>query len=400
MRKRLDRIYSVEAARRLARRVLPRAVFDYVDGGAEDEVTMARNRAAWQEIAFRPRMGIQVVDPDIATTVAGVDLSLPVLLAPCGLIRAMHPDGAIGVVQAARGAGTLAVVSTVAGTPPEDLCELEGPRWFQLYASNREVASELVGRARSAGFDGLMVTLDTPALGKRERDLSNGIPSPLRLDARSVLRLGAQVLARPGWSASMVSSGVRLGRRSSPPGSSAPTSAARVAMSASPFTWDDVAWMRERWQGPLIVKGVLTAQDARLALDCGADVVVVSNHGGRQLDGAPASARALVEVVDEVGSRCEVLVDGGIRRGGDVLKAIALGARAVLVGRPYLYGLAAGGRRGVERILEVIREEMERTMVLMGCRSLGELDRDWLEPTPPAQPEFRVARVRGDSGQT
>jgi isopentenyl diphosphate isomerase/L-lactate dehydrogenase-like FMN-dependent dehydrogenase len=242
----------------------------------------------------------------------------------------------------------------------------------------------MMSRADAAGYEALVVTLDTPALGNRERDVRNGVAPPLRLDARTAIALGPQVLARPRWAWRMMRDGVSMLGRPRPAQDDSTNrqsglgAAGAVAMLASPFTWADVAWMREQWSRPLVVKGVLSAEDARLAVDAGADALVVSNHGGRQLDGAPATARVLPEVVDAVGERIEILVDGGVRRGGDVIKALALGAKAVLVGRPYLYGLAAAGQHGVEQILDVLRAEMLRDMRLLGCPSLAQLDRSWL----------------------
>ncbi len=392
------RIHNVADARRLARRSLPRVVFDYVDGGAEDEVTMGENVQAFREIAFRPRMGIRVGSPRLGTTVLGTPVSLPVLLAPCGLIRLVHPDGALGAARAAKRAGTISILSTVAGTPPEELASEQGPRWFQLYAADRDVAEHLMARARSAGFEGLVVTVDTPALGNRERDVRNGVNNPIHLDLRTAMRLGPQILARPGWGLRMLRNGVQLaGRAPGTPVSDshdepqkvpaqpkqtherAATSASAVAMLASPFTWDDVSWMRSQWSGPLVVKGILSGHDAVVAADAGADAVIVSNHGGRQLEGAPATMRVLPEVVDAAGDRLEVLVDSGVRRGSDVVKALALGARAVLVGRAYLYCLAAAGEAGVDRMLDLLRTEMNRTLSLLGCPGVSDLDRSWLQ---------------------
>jgi isopentenyl diphosphate isomerase/L-lactate dehydrogenase-like FMN-dependent dehydrogenase len=391
------RIHNVADARCLARRTLPRAVFDYIDGGAEDEVTMGENERAFREIAFRPRMAVNVGRPRLDTTVLGTPVALPVLLAPCGLVQLMHPDGALGAERAAKRAGTVSVLSAVAGTPLETLADEPGPRWFQLYAAERDTAEQLMGRAADAGFESLVVTVDTPTLGNRERDVRNGVAGSLRLDARSAIRLGPQILAHPGWSLRMFRSGMRLFTRApgSPvttPGTGAQTtdgpgerpvgaasSAGAVVMLASPFTWDDIAWIRSRWSGHFLVKGVLSGDDAVLAAEAGADAVVVSNHGGRQLEGAPATMRVLPEVVAAAGDRLEVLLDGGVRRGGDVIKALATGARAVLVGRPYLYALAAAGEAGVERMLDIFSSEMSRTLSLLGCPGVSDLDRSWLQ---------------------
>ena len=378
-------LHSVAAARQRARRILPRVVYDYVDGGAEDEVTMAENEGALRAIAFRPRMAVAVAEPELRTTVLGTGVSFPVLLAPCGLVRLLHPDGAAGAGRAAAGRDTIWVLSTVAGATLESVAPAGGHRWFQLYApGGRPEAETMLARAEAAGYEALVVTVDTPALGNRERDVRNGVAPPLRLDARTAIALGPQVLARPRWAMRMMRDGVSMLGRPRPAGDDTANrdsglgAAGAVSMLASPFTWADVAWMREHWSRPLVVKGVLSADDARRSVDAGADAVVVSNHGGRQLDGAPATVRVLPEIVDAVGTSAEVLFDGGVRRGGDVVKALALGARAVLVGRAYLYALAASGQKGVEQILDALRAEMTRDLRLLGCPSVHDLDPSWL----------------------
>jgi isopentenyl diphosphate isomerase/L-lactate dehydrogenase-like FMN-dependent dehydrogenase len=257
--------------------------------------------------------------------------------------------------------------------------------WFQLYAGDRAEAEVLIDRAAAAGFGALVVTVDTPVLGNRERDVRHGVVPPLRIGPRNVVQLGPQILQKPVWAWRMARDGLKmLGAGSgSPSAGSARSGSGRIGgfSPASPISWSDIEWMRSRWTGPLLVKGVLTAQDAERAVACGSDGVIVSNHGGRQLEGAPATLRVLPEVVAAVGKETTVLVDGGVRRGSDVVKAIALGARAVLVGRPYLYGLAASGQAGVERVLEILEEEMSRTMALLGCRDLASLDASWLQAT-------------------
>ena len=389
----ITRVHSVAEARERARRVLPRALFHYIDGGAEDEVTMRDNEQAFRDVAFRPRMGTGVARPDLATTVLGTPLSFPLLLAPCGLVSVMHPDGAIGIARAASAAGTLSVCSTVAGNPLEQVAQaVSTPKWFQLYAPSRAEALPIIDRAQAAGFGALVITIDTPALGNRERDVRNGVAPPLRINAQTVLKLAPQVLARPRWLGRTAAHRLEVLRAeraaatnrtpadvTPPPEPGAQRRPREISMFHSPFTWDDIAWARTRWSGPLLVKGVLSGDDARRAVDAGCDSVIVSNHGGRQLDSAPATMRVLPDVVDAVGNRIEVLLDGGVRRGGDVLKAVAVGARAVLVGRPYLYGLAIAGESGVRRILEIFETEMIRTMALLGCHSVAELDRSWLD---------------------
>ena len=371
------RLHSVRDARRAARRRVPTVVFDYVDGGADDEVTMRRNAAAFADVTFRPRRGIGPVDPHLETTVLGTRVALPILLAPCGLVRLLHPDGPAGVARAAAARGTLSVLSTVAGSPVEEVTSAARvPMWFQLYAAGGLAEADgLCDRALDAGIEVLVVTVDTPALGNRTRDVRNGVAPPLRIDARNAAPLGMQVLQRPLWAAQLAATGIRLSTRGAGP---AGHGSGMLQAVASPFTWDDVAHLRGRWPGPLVVKGILSGQDARRAVEVGADAVVVSNHGGRQLDGDPATFAVLPEVVDAAGRDAEVLVDGGIRRGSHVVAALALGARAVMVGRPYLYGLAAAGEAGVLRMLEVLETEMRRTMMLLGCRSIDHLDPSWL----------------------
>jgi L-lactate dehydrogenase (cytochrome) len=372
------RIRSVADARRLARRRLPKVVFDYVDGAADDEETMRRNERAFASVTFRPKMGTGLVAPKLGVELLGSTLSCPIVLAPCGLVRLLHPDGPAGAARAAAARGTLSVLSTVSGSSVEEVArEAQVPLWFQLYAAGgRTEADALCDRAGAAGVDVLVVTVDTPTLGNRTRDVRNGVAPPLRIDAHNAVPLGAQVLLRPRWAAQLAATGLRLSARGAGP---AGHGGGMLSAVASPFSWADVAHIGARWPGRLVVKGVLGRSDARRALDAGADAVVVSNHGGRQLDGAPATLRVLPEVVEEAGTAGTVLVDGGVRRGAHVVAALALGARAVMVGRPYLYGLGAAGERGVARVLEVLETEMRRAMTLMGCPSVDVLAPEWLD---------------------
>ncbi len=386
---RADRFINLDDARTAAKRVLPHVVFDYIDGAADDEHTMRANREAFFDYALVPRMARGSVHPDVSTDLAGCDLSLPVLLAPCGLVRAMHPAGGPGVARAAKNQGTVSVLSTVAGNAVEEVCAAApGSVWFQLYAAGgRDEAENLVSRAQAAGAQALVVTVDTPVLGNRERDRRHGVTPPLRLSGRNALHLGAQVLARPAWTARAIKDGVKIARARRSGGRPATTRAGAVAMGASPFSWEDVSWLRSRWQRPLLVKGVLSSDDALRAVDAGADGVIVSNHGGRQLDRTPGTLGVLPEIVAAVRQQdpsAAVLVDGGIRRGSDVVIAIALGARAVLVGRPFLYALSAAGQAGVEKVLSILHDEMVRTMALLGAASLSDLDLSWVrrQPTP------------------
>lgn len=375
-----SRITSVAEARRLAARVLPRALFDYIDGAADDELTMARNEAAFRRVGFRPRMAARTGEPRLAVELFGRTLSLPVLLAPCGLVVAVHPDGPGGAARAARSRGTVSVLSAVAGVTPERVAASldpgDKPLWYQLYAPGGKADWEpLVDHAAAAGYEALMVTVDTPALGNRERDRRNGVTGSMGLGSRGKALLAAQVAIRPGWAARMGRAYLDTRRRGADEG---PT-VGLVGAGGSPFTWDDVAALVERWEGPVLVKGVLGGPDARRALDVGVAGIVVSNHGGRQLDGAPATLDALPEVVAEVAGAVPVLLDSGVRRGGDVAKAIALGATAVLVGRPYLYALAVAGEAGVDRLLGVLRADLVRTLKLLGCPGVDALGPEWVD---------------------
>lgn len=405
----LDGVYSVEQARVHARRRLPRVLFDYVDGGALDEVTMAANRAAFDELPFRPRLVGRVGEPSTATTVLGTPVAVPVLLAPCGLISAMHPGGAVAAARAAATAGTVSVLSTVAGTSLEEVAKSSpaGPKWFQVYApGGLDEAFALADRAAEAGYEALMVTVDTAVLGRRERDLAHGITMPLHPSPRLAAHLVPQVLARPGWLGAMARDVLARRRAAGADPGAVPVVASGTdvdafeagtqlpQMAASPFTWDDVAALRRRWGGRFVVKGLVVGDEARRAVDAGADAVVVSNHGGRQLDGAPATMRMLPEVLEAVadtGAPVEVLLDSGVRRGGDVARALALGARAVLIGRPYLWGVAVAGERGVAHVLDLLAAELRLTLTLLGCDGVEDLGPHSLVLPGPAAPAAPAA---------
>jgi L-lactate dehydrogenase (cytochrome) len=398
-----SKIHSYDDARRMARRSLPPPLFDYVDGGADGEMTMGENERAFDRVAFKAKAAVYVREPSIETTVLGSPLSVPVLLSPCGLTQAMHPDGVLGAARAANAQGSIFTLSTFSGAPPEDLADEPGPRWFQVYATSRSMAEDLVVRAVDTKHDALVVTVDTPTSGKRERDLHHGIPGGnFKLTPKTALRFAPSMVTRPQWVMRMAATTIQSLRTSPMPGAGteAEDKPARSAaalpskdasrkrkermMIVSPYTWDDIAWFREQWRQPLVVKGILSADDARRAVDLGADAIVVSNHGGRQLDGVPSTLAVLPDVVAAVGDRTEVLVDSGIRRGNDVVKAIALGARAAMIGRPYLYALASAGQEGVEKLLKMFASDMRRALMLMGCPDLESLDPSWLRDANPA----------------
>lgn len=365
-------------------------VFDYIDGGAEDERTLRANEAAFAELTWRPRSAVVHPQVDLRTTVLGHELSMPVILAPVGSSRMFWPRGESEAAAAAGAAGTVYTLSTLSGTRLEEVREASaGPCWYQLYlCGGRDVGLAAVARAKAHGYSALVVTIDTPVAGMRERDVRNGASQLIARRFPDVVPFLPQVLAKPGWLIDFW----RDGGLMSFPNIVLPEGPMRYGdiaaqLAAAAVSWSDLAWIREAWGGPIVVKGVHTADDARKAVDAGADAVVVSNHGGRQLDGVAATLRVLPEVLEAVGRQVEVLVDGGVRRGADVAKAVALGAKAVLVGRAYAYGLGAAGREGVAKALEILRTELERTLKLLGCPAVAELDRSYLgEPLawPPS----------------
>jgi 4-hydroxymandelate oxidase len=347
----------------VARDRMPRMGFDYYAGGAGDEWTLAENRRAFDRWVIRPRVLVDVTSVDLRTTVLQGEWPFPIGLAPTALQRLADPDGELATARAAASLGALMVLSTIASSSMEEVAAAsgEGPRWFQLYVHrDRGLTADLVERARIAGYAAVVLTVDAPVLGRRHRDERNRFSLP---DGVTLANL----------------EGSRL-----PDGSGSGLFAYFASELDSSLTWKDVEWVRGLSPLPVLIKGVLTSEDALLAVEAGAAGVVVSNHGGRQLDGVPASLDALPEVVEAVGGRAEVLMDGGVRRGADVLKALALGARAVLVGRPYLWGLAAGGESGVRAVLELLRDELALAMRLAGRATVGDVERSAVAPAQGA----------------
>jgi len=322
--------------------------------------------------------------------VLGNELALPAMLAPVGYSRMMHPGGEVHAARAAGEAGTGYILSTISGHKLENVkAASKGPVWYQLYlVGGREAAEAGIARARRAGFSALVITIDTAVAGMRERDPRNGIKEMLGGSLWSKLPYLANYLAHPQWLAAFLADGgvPKLENIVLPGQGPLPLIDVAAALASSVVTWEDLKWIQKAWSGPIVVKGVLTGQDARRAVEYGAAAVIVSNHGGRQLDSVSATIRALPEVVSAVKGQTEILLDGGIRRGGDVVKALCLGAKAVLLGRAYAYGLAAAGHAGVARALEIIRADVQRTMCLLGCRSLAELDRSYVD-IPEAWPK-------------
>src|SRR6266704_1487822 len=358
------RVLNIEDLRRAAHRRLPRVVFDYIDGGAEDEWTLRENSLAFEAVTFRPRCAVATPACDLRTTVLGTSLPMPLILAPVGSCRLMYPRGEEAAARAAGRAGIICTLSTLSGCRLEDVANASGgPVWYQLYlVGGRDCALAAIERARKAGYSALVVTIDTPVAGLRERDLRNGAKELLSGRLGAMLPFVNQVLTKPRWLAAFLADGGLMKFENVVIPGKGPMLYADVtaALEQSVVTWDDLTWIRQAWNGPVVIKGIHTGDDARRAVDAGAEAIVVSNHGGRQLDDVAPTLRLLPEVVAAVQGRAEVLVDGGIRRGSDVVKALCLGARAVLVGRAYVYGLAAAGGPGVLRAIEILRSDLVR----------------------------------------
>jgi len=379
---RLSRAVNIDDLRELARRRVPRIVFNYIDGGAEDEWTLRENRRAFDRITFRPSQAVAVPACDLRTRVLGMELSMPLLLAPVGYLRVMHPDGEIAAARATGKAGVGLILSTVSGHRLEDVrAASTGQVWYQLYLTGGRAAAEnALRRAMDVGYTVLVITIDSTVIGQRDRELRDGMEQLLRGGIWSKIPFVPQVFVRPGWLTRFLLDGglPDMPNIVSPEGGVLRVRDAHTAMKREAFSWDDMQWIRTLWKGPIVIKGVLSAEDAKQSLDNGAAAVVVSNHGGRQLDGVPASLEVLPEVVAAVNDQAEVLIDSGIRRGSDIVKAIALGARAVLCGRAYAYGLAAGGEAGVTRALDLLRSDLERCLKLLGCPSVSALNKSYV----------------------
>ena len=368
--RRLAAAATVWDLRSVAKRHVPGAVFDYTDGAAETETSLRRSRDAYARIEFVPRVLRDVSDVDTTTTILGRRSALPIVFAPTGFTRLMHHDGEPAVGRVAARVGIPYALSTLGTTSPEDLAAAtpDTNRWFQLYIWNdRDAVRELVRRARASGYSALVLTVDTPVAGARLRDVHNGFTIPPTLSVRTVL----DIALHPGWWFNLLTTEpLRFAVFTETDG----TVADLINRVFDPtITVADLAWIRDDWDGPIVVKGIQTVEDACLVVDAGADAIVISNHGGRQLDRAPTPLEQVPSIAAAVGERAEVYVDGGILTGADVVAAVARGARAALVGRAYLYGLMAGGERGVDRAATILQKELVRTMQLLGVRSVAEL---------------------------
>lgn len=378
MTNRASRILTLPDARLRARKRLPKVLFEYIDGGAEQEKTRDENERVFSDLNFRPKMGLDVT-PDLQLRLLGHDLSMPIILAPMGMIQLCHPDGAIGVARAANSAGTISILSRTAQFPLESVAENStGPYWYQTTSlGGRKNAALLMERAARAGYETLVVTLDGPPPGNRQAEARHGVMPPVVVTSRMIASFVGQALSRPSWTIRTLAA---LAKNREPASATKQTLSADQLNSSVRFTWSDLEWIKREWQGHVLVKGVLTGDDAILARDAGADAVIVSNHGGRALDSSPASLSALPDVAAAVGATIPVLLDGGVRWAGDVVKALCLGADAVMIGRPFAWGLACAGQPGVERVLDIMRSELTRTLRLMGCPNLGALGPQWIQP--------------------
>jgi L-lactate dehydrogenase (cytochrome) len=378
-----SQVVNISDLRRLAAKRAPKAVFDYLDGGAESEITLGENTRAYRDILFRPRQAVAFEKCGLSVNVLGIGISFPAMLAPVGYSRMMHPGGEVAAARAAGEAGTGYILSTISGHKMENVkAATTGPAWYQLYlVGGRGAAEGAIERAQKAGFSALVITVDTAVAGLRERDPRNGMKELLGGSIFAKMPFLPEIMSHPRWLAGFLMDGglPKLENIVIPGQGPMELLDVSASLAQSAVSWADFSWIRQLWKGPLVVKGILTAQDARRAVEEGAAAVVVSNHGGRQLDEVYPTIRALPEVVAAVGGQTEVLLDGGIRRGGDIVKALCLGARAVLIGRAYAYGLAAGGYHGVKKAIQILCEDVERTMRLLGCASVSELDESYIE---------------------
>ena len=380
MRNSLKRALCIDDLRKIAKRRLPRSIFEYMDGGADDEVTLRYNSESFSHYEFLPRTLVDVENIDLSTEVMGTQVDLPVLFSPTGMSRLFYYQGEAAVARAAKRAGTIYSLSSMGSYSIEEVAEFsDGPKWFQIYVwRDRNLLRDFIQRCKAANYKALCLTVDLATAGNRERDIRNGFTIPPKITPGSVL----DVMQRPAWLWHFLTSSRMSLANVKEYFDSGTDFYSLLDLVRSQFdasvTWEDAEWMIKEWGGPFAIKGIITADDAKRAVDIGASAVIISNHGGRQLDHAPATIDALPEIVEAVEGRLEVILDGGIRRGTDVLKALALGARACMIGRAYLYGLSAGGEAGVDHAMMLLSAEIERGMKLLGCRSIKELDSSFI----------------------
>ncbi len=374
----IENAHNIEALRALARKRLPRMVFDYIDGGADDEITLGRNDRRYGDYELNFKSLVDISKIELETTVMGATSKAPIIVTPTAAQRLFNPRaGEAAVARAARKAGLVYCLSTLASTTIEDIARhTDGPKWFQVYVwKDRAIVEKAMERAKAAGFTGLILTVDVPVAGNRERDHLNAFTIPPKINAKTV----SQVLARPGYLWDMATTPEILAANWADMDTGG---MGIIQFLDSQFdrtvTWEDAKWMKEAWGGPFAIKGIARPDDALRCVHAGADAVWISNHGGRQLDTAPATIDTLADIVAAVDGQAEVILDGGIRRGTDIIKALALGATAIAVGRPYLFGLGAGGQAGVERALDILVSALERDMALVGATRLSDLTPDFV----------------------
>ena len=378
-KRRLQKAASIEDLRKMARRRLPGGVFDYIDGGAEDEVAMDRNTRGFRDMEFVPRVLRDMGTVDTTGTILGRDVPFPLILAPTGFTRIAHPPGELAVARAAERAGLPYSLSTMGTRSVEEVAAVSnGSKWFQVYVwRDKGLLKDMILRAREAGFDVLCITVDAAMLGRRERDVRRGFTLPPKIGINILF----EGMIRPSWSLRFAFSEpisfANVAGNTNIDGSTAVDLAAFMNEQFDPaLSWEDVEWMRSLWDGPVLVKGVQSVADAVIARDRGLDGIVLSNHGGRQLDSAPSIIELVQPVAEAVGGDLDIVCDGGVRRGSDIVKALALGATSCMIGRPYLYGLAAAGEEGVDWVIEHLRTGMKRDMALCGAASVSELTPD------------------------
>jgi L-lactate dehydrogenase (cytochrome) len=373
-------ILTIDDLKRRARRRVPKMFFDYADSGSWTEGSYRANEEDFAKIKLRQRVLVDMTNRSLESTMIGEKVAMPVALAPTGLTGMQHADGEILAAQAAEEAGVPFTLSTMSICSIEDVAEATSrPFWFQLYVMrDRDFVFNLIDRAKAAGCSALVLTADLQILGQRHKDLRNGLSTPPKFTPKHVW----QVATRPQWALQMLGTNRRTFRNIAGHAKGADDLSSLAKWTHEQFdprlSWDDVAWIKDRWGGKLIIKGILDPEDAEMATRTGADAIIVSNHGGRQLDGAPSSISVLSDIVDAVGDRIEVHMDGGIRSGQDVLKALCLGAKGVYIGRPFLYGLGAGGKKGVALALDIIRKELDTTLALCGKRDIKDVSKDLL----------------------
>jgi isopentenyl diphosphate isomerase/L-lactate dehydrogenase-like FMN-dependent dehydrogenase len=398
------RIQSVGDARYFAERRVPKGIFQMFEAGSGSNVTMRENRRAFEEVMFRPRAAVFHPERELRTTVLGHEISMPVIVSSVGFLSIGHTDGEAGVARAAGAAGTIQFLSGVTNMAVEDvIAAASGPVFYQLYyIGGREASAPIIERAKAAGAAGLVVIADTATTARpRERIYPDRASAPTAVTPREAIRFAPQVLAKPRW-------GLQFLRGARRTGSLEPLMAMGLHPDRTPMkffeavgriyeetpAWEDIPWIRARWDGPLVIKGILTVEDARRAVDAGADAIVVSNHGGNVLDGSVPTLPVLPEIVEAVGDEIEVLMDSGVRRGVDVVKALALGAKAVLLGRAYVYALLAAGEPGVRHMLELFRQQIDEALAFLGVDSVDALDPTYLE-LPPSRAAAGIGRNRG-----